>query len=409
LRFLYLDLNSFFASVHQQHDPRLRGRPVVVAPVKAEGTCAIAASFEAKICGIKTGTPIWQARQLCPDVAVVLARHELYVTVHHQVLAAVNTVMPISRVCSIDEVLCTLLSSEQSPAAATALAKAMKRALYAHIGPCITASIGVAPSRLLAKIASDRVKPNGLVVFEEATLPAALFPLQLTDLPGIGHAMEKRLWKSGIFSVADLWNLPLSRARAAWGSVEGERFCRQLHGEAIPDQETTRSSISHSHVLPPDLRHGDAPYTVARRLSVKCMTRLRRYHLAAGHLELFVRGQTHQWAATASFPACQDTATVLASLEKIWPRQTHTMPIFKVGVVLSGLSPIASAAQPLFPPEGEETRKRNAKLSFALDALNQRYGRDTVTYADVHQLATNPAIGTKIAFTRVPEHQEFWE
>jgi len=122
LRWLVLDLNSFFASCEQQEHPELRGKPVIVVPTMAETTCAIAASYPAKAFGIKTGTLVHEARRLCPDVQLVPAHHKLYVEYHHRILAAIDRHIPVEEVMSIDEVACRLDKVQQDPAVARTLA-----------------------------------------------------------------------------------------------------------------------------------------------------------------------------------------------------------------------------------------------------------------------------------------------
>ena len=109
LRCLFVDFNSYFASVEQQDDPRLRGRPVGVVPVMAETTCCIAASYAAKAYGVKTGTPVWEARQRCPDIVLLQARPARYVEVHHALMAAIEDCIPHGKAESIDEVPCLSL------------------------------------------------------------------------------------------------------------------------------------------------------------------------------------------------------------------------------------------------------------------------------------------------------------
>ena len=109
LRWLFLDLNSYFASVEQQLQPELRGKPVIVAPVGSDTTVAIAASYEAKRYGINTGTPVWEAKQKCPDLLITPARHERYVEFHDAIVAEIWKHVPVDKVCSIDEVACRLL------------------------------------------------------------------------------------------------------------------------------------------------------------------------------------------------------------------------------------------------------------------------------------------------------------
>jgi len=113
LRWLYVDFNSYFASVEQQERPELRGKPVGVVPMLTDSTCCIAASYEAKAHGVKTGTMVPEARRLCPGMLFVVARHELYVEYHHKIVAAVDTCIPIEQVHSVDEMSCRLIGRER--------------------------------------------------------------------------------------------------------------------------------------------------------------------------------------------------------------------------------------------------------------------------------------------------------
>ena len=115
LRSLLVDFNSYFASVEQQVEPRLRGRPVGVVPMMADTTVCIAASIEAKTFGVKTGTKVGEAKRLCPGIELVLARHEVYIDFHHRAVAAVDTVVPVRQVLSIDEMDCELTGRWREP------------------------------------------------------------------------------------------------------------------------------------------------------------------------------------------------------------------------------------------------------------------------------------------------------
>src|SRR5947209_7981405 len=135
LRYLFTDMNAYFASVEQQHRPGLRGKPVAVAPVLAETTCCIAASYEAKPFGVKTGTPIYEARRLCPGLVVVEARPDLYVRVQRKIVAAVESCLPVMPQPSIDEMYCRLKGPDQDPDTAVRLARQVKAAIAKAAGP----------------------------------------------------------------------------------------------------------------------------------------------------------------------------------------------------------------------------------------------------------------------------------
>ena len=238
LRWLVLDLNSFFASCEQQENPELRGKPVIVVPTMAETTCAIAASYPAKAFGIKTGTLVHEARRLCPDVQLVQAHHKLYVEYHHRILAAIDKHMPVEDVMSIDEVACRLDRVQQEPAVAQKLAQNIKREIQSQVGECLTSSIGISANKLLAKLASNMQKPDGLVILPIEKLPGAILHLKIRAIPGIGPNMAERLQRAGITDIATLWNTDAARLRLIWGGVAGAKMHGLLHGADIASPKT---------------------------------------------------------------------------------------------------------------------------------------------------------------------------
>ena len=173
-----------------------RSVTVAVVPVETDSTCAIAASYEAKAFGVRTGTPIYDAKKMCPGLICVPARHELYVEYHHRVIAEVDKHIPIEAVCSIDEVACRLMKNEASVEAATAIARAIKRGLKANVGEYIRCSIGIAPNKLLAKMSSELQKPDGLTILTMNDVPARIWPLAVNKLPGVGPVTNAILMRN---------------------------------------------------------------------------------------------------------------------------------------------------------------------------------------------------------------------
>lgn len=412
LRYLFIDFNSYFASVEQQENPLLRGRPVAVAPVMSDTTCAIAASYEAKRYGIRTGTQISDARKLCPDLLVVPARHELYADYHHRLIEEIDRHIPIHKVWSIDEMACKLDRSETSPEAATDLAGRIKRGIAERVGAYIKSSIGVAPSSLLAKIATDMEKPDGLVILRGEDLPGRLLELELIELPGIGSRMRERLAKAGITTVSRLWDLSPKQARAIWGSVSGERFWYALHGFDVPDLQTQRSVIGHSRVLDPDSRAAHTARFVARTLTLKAAFRLRHYGLAAGGFMLAGDKWEKGWASHVRFPPTQDSFVFLRWLDAMWPglvaKAGQRASFRHVQVGLFDFVPVAERQHDLFLRADCESSaaRRSEDLWEMIDKVNSQYGRDTLALAS--QLGQDlQYAGTKIAFSRVPDRFEF--
>ncbi len=205
LRALYLDFNSYFASVEQQLRPELRGKPIAVLPVLAETTCCIAASYEAKAFGVKTGTKVSDARKMCPGIRLIEARPYKYVEYHHMLVDIVESCTHVEKTLSIDEMVCMLTGSQQKRENAFKLAQHIKQTIAAKAGEHIRSSIGIAPNVFLAKVASNMQKPDGCIVIEQNELPEKLYPLELRSLYGIGRSMEARLHSHGIHTVQQLY------------------------------------------------------------------------------------------------------------------------------------------------------------------------------------------------------------
>ena len=210
LNWLFVDLNSYFASVEQQDRPELRGRPVAVVPMLADTTVCIAASYEAKAFGVRTGTVVADAKRMCPGIELVEARHELYVHYHHRIVEAVESCLPVASVLSIDEMACRLMGRERPLLAALELGRSVKARIREHAGETLRCSVGLATNRYLAKIASDMEKPDGLVALPKDILAEALSRLELRDLPGVGAKTEKPTAKPTVEAQS-----PLERRRMA--------------------------------------------------------------------------------------------------------------------------------------------------------------------------------------------------
>lgn len=423
LKWLFLDLNSYFASVEQQENPALRGRPVAVLPMMTDHTCAIAASYEAKAYGVKTGTIIRDARRLCPDLQCVPARHDVYVAYHNRIVSEVARHTPINKIWSIDELSSRLPPGKRTPDAARALAARIKAGLRGNIGPAITCSIGFAPNSLLAKIAADMKKPDGLTLLRQEDLPGPLLRLKLTDLPGIGRNMERRLHRANVRSVEDFWKLPAKLARRIWGSVEGERFWYLLHGYDLEAPATKNVMIGHSRVLDPHLRDAEKARLMARRLMTKAAFRLRSKNFYTRTIFLSVRtAENMRWSAEIPITAAQDSFSLLRGLDALWRemlrddavlmhmRRYGPLRLRKLSVILSGLVRREDITDDLLDAANSRVQARLAKcesLTRALDTLQRRYAREVVSLGLPPQTLAG-YVGTKIAFSRVPEEQEFW-
>ena len=419
LRSLFIDFNSYFASVEQQLDPALRGRPVGVVPVMANSSCCIAASIEAKVFGVKTGTRVSDAKRLCPGIALVLADHAKYVQVHQQAVAVVDRLAPVRQVVSIDEMECELTGRWRERERALQLARQVKTALLAELGECMRTSVGIAPNTLLAKLASDMHKPDGLTVIEQHEIPDRLLHLPVSSINGIGPRMERRLTACGITSMQQLYAAPRDVLVTAWGGVAGADMYDKLRGQWYGPRASTARSLGHSHVLPPDLRHPEGARQVLHRLTQKAAMRLRKQGFYATAMQVFVRCD-HRWQREsrgerwAQVGETQDTGFLLHTLDQLWFSGLHLLQRPKaVGVQMGGLVPAAQHTPDLFdvpaeaPASAAQTVQNpvvprdRARLMAALDALNRRHGKNAVYFASAHHALD--AAPMRIAFNRIPD------
>lgn len=422
LKWLFLDLNSYFASVEQQENPNYQNKPLAVLPAMTDATSAIAASYEAKAFGVKTGTKIYEAKKMCPSLICVQARHDVYVDYHHRILEATETCLPINKVWSVDEFDCLLLGEERKPENATTIAEKIKDAIHKKVGTAIHCSIGIAPNSFLAKVATEIEKPNGLVLLRPEDLPGRLLDLKLTDLPGINIRMLERLHRAGIKNMEALWHTSPKQCRAIWRSVQGERFWYWLHGYDVPYQSTNPSMIGHSRMLDPGMRTAEKTRQMARRLLFKACYRLRNKELFARHLVFKVRLQDGRyWKGHCDFPASQDPFVMMEHLMQLWdqmmiecfsPPYTFSprkMLFYKVSTLLIGLVREDQITDDLFETKLQEQSDRHGKqqkLAHALDDLQKKYKKETVWLGVVPKTLAGH-VGTKIAFNRVPTKEEF--
>jgi DNA polymerase-4 len=421
--FLHIDLNSFFASVEQQLHPEFRLRPLAVVPAHADTTCCIAASYEAKALGIKTGTQVGEAKRICPEIVLIEGNHGVYAEYSHKIAQAVDRCCPVAHTPSIDEMVCQLMGRECEPPRARAIALKIKQAIRDDVGETLRCSIGMAPNRYLAKIASDMQKPDGLIGLLPSQLPRAIAHLALRDLPGVGARTEVRLNANGINTMQELLALDRPAMHALWDSVWGDRLYHWLRGgdtgdDGAPVDSGIQKSLGHSHVLAPEHRTPEGAWAVAHKLLHKAAMRLRMEHFHTAALHVTIRyaltkdqatsmkrtkkhfsGLTHSgWGMEARFAPCQDTLSLLEILRASWARRPEGPEFarpFYVGITMHNLIPESELQASLFADEDHRTA-----LASTMDKLNLKYGHTTLHFAGM--LPARDSAPTRIAFTQIP-------
>jgi DNA polymerase-4 len=393
----------------------------------ADTGALIAASYEAKALGVKTLTKVAEAKRLIPGIILVEGSHTQYAEYSHKIAEAVDRVCPVAHTPSVDEMVCQLIGRERQPPNARRIALAAKQAIKDDVGETLRCSIGMAPNRYLAKIASDMQKPDGLIGLLPSQLPRAIAHLELRDLPGVGARTEARLNAKGITTMEQLLALDRNGMHALWDSVWGDRLYHWLRGEdtgddGAPVPSEVQKSLGHSHVLGPEQRSDAGAWAVAHKLLHKAAMRLRMEHFYAASLGVTIKyaltreqaaaaeaaarkvkkhtsGITQtSWGMEARFRPAQDTLSLLEALQGCWAQRPagaqHAKPFF-VGVTLRNLIPEAEMQATLF----EEPGNRN-QLSATMDKLNLKYGHTTLHFAGM--LPARESAPTRIAFTQIP-------
>jgi DNA polymerase-4 len=404
---LYLDFDGFFASVEQQRDPRLRGRPVGVVPYEGGKTCIIACSREAKARGVKNIMMVDEAKRLCRDLILVPQKPDLYRRAHNALMAEIGSVIPVDVVKSIDELACSLdVNHRNDP---VGLAMKIKQTIRYNIGATITCSIGFAANRHLAKIACSTQKPDGMTIWSPDIMPNPLFKIPLEDIPGVGRRMLRKLAVSRIVSTEDLYNAQPKQLRSIWRNVTGERLWYALHGYAIEAPPTQRGMFGHARVLPPENRSLPEARQVARLLLVKAARRMRRGGFYAGGLILWLQFFDRSWSKMKTLPQVHDDQALLSALAILWEEMSGQVnpwtKAMRVGVTLCDLSP-ADARQLDMLLDDDKDRQKWERIGQAIDALNSRFGRTVASLGD-WKPPVGGNVGGKISFTRIPSAEDF--
>ncbi len=387
MRCLYIDMNGFFASIEQQLDPKLRGKPVAITAVETESGACVAASYEAKAYGVTTGTRIYDARQLCPGIIFRPSRHRLYVRINQRIAAVIDEIAELEYVRSIDEFQVGLGGRSSELQEALDLARRIKAAIRERVGSELRCSIGLGPNPLLAKIAGKLEKPDGLQWLAPENMPDAINHLRLNDLPGISRGIRNRLWDARIYTLEALYRLDPRHARMIWHSVEGERFVRALQGMDIKIQSTQRNGYGNSKVLAPEHRPPHKAKLVGRWLVEKASERMRRDGYCARHFSLSVHFvERGRWGQGRKITATQDTRFLLSLYEDLWRnmRRRCNGDILSVNVHLGDLIPLTERNGDLFAPLSPGMPNRPEKLAVVIDHINRRFGERMVQYG-VHQ------------------------
>lgn len=411
---LHIDLNSCFATIEQQANPFLRGKPIAVAAYATPNGCILAPSIEAKTYGIKTGMRVKDGKLLCPNLIVLPPDPWKYRNVHLALrkLLANYTYDVTSK--SIDEFVldfadfikdtpCRNKRNKEYPCnTILKIAAEIKKRIRAEIGEWLTVSIGIAPNRFLAKLASSLHKPDGLDEINRGNFLGVYKNLKLTDLPYIKLRNAARLNSMEIFSILDFYNSPLWRLKAAFESINSYYWYTRLRGYEIDDVAFGRRSYGNSYALPKPLITPEELSPILSKLVTKMSARLRNagYKTRGVHLAISYRDGSF-WHKGVSFPMdIFVTSDIYKEASKTLHHSPFSKPVRELAVSCFNLTKSPSLQLQLF----EDVEKKE-KLTKAVDIANIRWGDFVVTPA--RMLTAANAIPDRIAFGGVKELEEF--
>lgn len=313
---LHLDMDAFFAAVEQRDKPSLRGRPVIVGGTGPRGVVSTA-SYEARVFGVRSAMAVWQARRLCPKAAVLTPRFAAYQAVSAVVMATLAELSPLVEPMSLDEAFVDLAAGDSDPAGldvagVTALGEELRARVRSRTG--LTCSVGAGTSKLMAKIASDLHKPDGLLVVAPGEEQALLDPLPVTRLWGVGPVTARALASRGVRSVADLRGLAEDELVRDLGAAAGRalfRLARAQDDRAV-DAERASKSIGAEETFPTDVTDRSWLGAQVERMLVGVTRRLVEAGIAARTVTVKVRRHDFDTLTRShTLPAATDDAATL--------------------------------------------------------------------------------------------------
>jgi len=378
---LHVDMDAFFASVEQHDRPELRGLPVVVGARPNERGVVAAASYEAREYGIHSAMPSREAGIRCPHAVFVPPNGKRYGEVSRQVFAVFERFTPLVEGLSIDEAFLDVTGGLRLLGTGPQIAAKLKADVVAETG--LTASVGVAPNKFLAKLASDMDKPDGLTIVPEtkAEIVAFLAPLPVGRLWGVGEVTRRRLEGVGIRSVGDLQTISERALSEALGKHSARHLLRLAFGEDERELEPTHEekSMSREHTFPRDCDSAETLRAVLGDLVDDVGRRLREAGWFAGvaHLKLRWQGfQTITRQRRLDHPVCDDFS-LRGAAEALFEAEPLVKPIRLIGFGASHLTHEDNRQLSLFDDtDADETRK--VQLSRTVDAIRRQHGADSI-------------------------------
>jgi DNA polymerase-4 len=377
---LHVDMDAFFAAVEQHDHPAYRGRPVIVGAAPDQRGVVAAASYEARRFGVHSAMSSREAARRCPQAVFLPVNGPRYRDVSRQVFGIMERFTPLVEPLSIDEAFLDVTGARRFYGEGRDMALRIKEAIHRETG--LTASVGVASNKFLAKLASDMDKPDGLteVPVQRSEVLAFLAPLPVERIWGVGKVTQEELGQHGIRTIGELQAVPERQLAAIIGRHAARHLRRLAYGEDARDIEVEREekSLSREHTFSQDCRSRAVVERTLLELVDDVGIRLRaagRY-AAVVHLKLRWKGfKTITRQCPLPTPSCDDF-TLRDAARVLLGREAITKPVRLVGFGVSRLTDTPGAQLSLF--ETGEAASRREQLSRAVDGIRDRYGERSI-------------------------------
>lgn len=369
---LHVDMDAFYASVEQRDNPELRGQPLAVGGTSNRGVVA-AASYEARTFGVRSAMPIREARRRCPELLCVRPRMSVYRDVSRTVFRIFNAFSPLVEGLSLDEAFIDVTESQRLMGRGSDIARSIKERIASETA--LSASVGVAPNKLVAKIASDLDKPDGLVVIKREELPQRLDALNVAVIPGIGKEKQARLDAVGIRSIFELRTASDAKLRPIFGRYT-DRMRERASGiddrPVVPERD--EKSVSAEETFGDDLTRLKDMERVLLQLTERVATRLRKASLQAGTIQVKIRESdfTTYTRQRQVSPATSNTDVIYRTATRLLRQWNSEHPGARLRLLGVGSSQFSEASQQdLF--QGDPAAD-GSRVDETVDRIREKFG-----------------------------------
>ncbi len=386
---LLIDMDSYFASVEQQSNPALRGKPIAVIG-SGKRTVVTTASYEAREFGVKTGMNMWEAKKLCPQLILVVGNNRKYTHTCKMLNEIYSRYTSEVEAYSIDEAFLDITDSLKLFGSPLEIGSMIRKEVKERFG--LNATVGIAPNKLMAKLAAELAKPDGLMYMKQKDIPAVLEKLPLDTLWGIGKKTARKLNDMGISTCGQLGRAPVSILRDHFGII-GERLKLMgmgIDSSPVMSNEETAKSVGHSMTLPHDIWDKKDIEAYMLKLSEMVGRRARRHELKGDTVTVTIRYKsfrtfTKQLKITKYLNDTHDIhKTAMEIIRSIQLRDSIRL----LGVSLSGLKNSKDPAQ--LDLLSDHVKKES--LLETADSINDRHGDSTVSWATYMTHRSRPAV-----------------